>query len=457
MVPSIASMDASDSGDGGRWTALQVRLMATVMLINVIDGIDYQLLAVSLSTIAREWNEPAEAFRIAMTAGFFGAALSTPIGGWLGDRIGRKRAIILGVLLFSTFTTSMGLCRTIPQLIIARFISGFGLGICLPPMLALVVETARPRQRGTVVSLTMLSSPLGIALAGLLAPLIIPAYGWRMLFVICGSAAIGIGLIAMVALIESPVWLLRSASNHSRAKTLAQNLGISLSSSRQGGEASRRSPIRAVFTAARPLSLFGLFAAMFSIYVTMSIVLSWLPAFLAMRQFPLQLSSTVISAWSLAGIAGTLLAGLAVTLLGMARGVGYILFGTALALVLTGAATTFVDPRVGTGVTVFFAFIALSGMGVSATITALFAAATEAFPTDARATGVGIISLSGKVGGIAGAALGSFTLTFTAVSSFFWTAGAVAMLAWIMFALHLASRGAPRASDPSNLESQRSI
>jgi AAHS family 4-hydroxybenzoate transporter-like MFS transporter len=184
-------------------SALQARVILLVLALFFVDGIDVQMLAVALPALIAEWTVPASKFALALAIGHVGAAIGASIGGVLGDRIGRKSTIIGGALLFGITSVSLVLITNVSELVLLRFISGLGLGGCIPPAIALLTERFSARRRGTVVGLALLCTPFGIAAVGLLAAIVIPAHGWRTLFVIAGALPVGLALTMMTLLPES--------------------------------------------------------------------------------------------------------------------------------------------------------------------------------------------------------------------------------------------------------------
>lgn len=80
-------------------------------------------------------------------------------GGVLADRIGRKRVLTASVLLFGLFSVVTATAWNYPTLLLARLMTGVGLGAALPNLIALTAEAAGPRLRGTAVSLMYCGYP----------------------------------------------------------------------------------------------------------------------------------------------------------------------------------------------------------------------------------------------------------------------------------------------------------
>ena len=162
-------------GAGRRWNAAQIQLIILLQSVFIIDGIDTQLMSVALPSIIRDWQKPLSEFGNAMGAGHLGALLGTPFAGALSDRFGRRPVLILGAAIFGIMTIALSFATTPDQLALLHLFAGLGLGGCVPPALALITECTPERRRGMAVALSMVCPPIGIALAGVLASIIIPA------------------------------------------------------------------------------------------------------------------------------------------------------------------------------------------------------------------------------------------------------------------------------------------
>jgi MFS family permease len=132
-----------------------------------------------------------------ITAAFlFGAALGGWWFGWLGDRIGRVRAMALSVLMYSVFTGLCGLARGPWQLAGLRFLAALGMGGEWSLGVALVMETWRTESRPVLAGLIGAAANVGFVLTGLLgmglvrAGLRIDDGGWRWVLGVCAFPAL---------------------------------------------------------------------------------------------------------------------------------------------------------------------------------------------------------------------------------------------------------------------------
>jgi MFS family permease len=132
-----------------------------------------------------------------ITAAFLlGAALGGWAFGWLGDRVGRVRAMVLSVLTYALFTGMCGLAQGPWQLAGLRFLAALGMGGEWSLGVALVMESWRPDARPVLAGLIGAASNVGFMLTGFLemglagAGLQTDAGGWRWLLGVCAFPAL---------------------------------------------------------------------------------------------------------------------------------------------------------------------------------------------------------------------------------------------------------------------------
>lgn len=164
-----------------RWHRNLVLLAATGVLL---DAADFALFGAALPSISKEFGfGPAQAGFLA-TVGLIGAFLGALFWGTISDYIGRRTAFAATIGIFAMFTGLVAAAWSAVSLGAFRFLSNFGLGGEIPVALTITAEFMPSRIRGRVASGVLAAFPLGLALAAGLSLLILPNYGWRVLFAI---------------------------------------------------------------------------------------------------------------------------------------------------------------------------------------------------------------------------------------------------------------------------------
>src|SRR5688500_1744655 len=202
----MKTVDVGAAIDEGRWTGYQKLLIFGTALTIILDGVDNQLLPNAVPTLIREWGQPRADFTNALALGPFGMMIGGLAGGVLGDRLGRRTALLGSVLTFAVLTLAISCVDTIFMLAALRFLAGVGLGGAMPNAATLASEYVPRRQRPFAVTLTIVCIPLGGVLAGELAARVIPTYGWRALFIAGGLVPIVLAAAPWKLLPGSPLY-----------------------------------------------------------------------------------------------------------------------------------------------------------------------------------------------------------------------------------------------------------
>jgi putative MFS transporter len=149
----------------------------------MFDACDFALFGMALPPVAREFGlNPAQAGLLA-TVGLIGAFLGALFWGTISDYIGRRTSFAATIGIFSLFTGLVGASWNVMSLAVFRFLSNFGLGGEVPVALTLASEYSPARIRGRMAGSMMAAFPVGLALAALVSLWLIPAYGWRAIFI----------------------------------------------------------------------------------------------------------------------------------------------------------------------------------------------------------------------------------------------------------------------------------
>jgi MFS transporter, ACS family, glucarate transporter len=116
----------------------------------------------------------------------WGYALFQIPGGWLGDRIGPRRALTLIVTLWSLFTSATALAWSATSMAVIRFLFGVGEAGAFPIATRSLSRWILPEERGFAQGVTHAGSRLGAAVTPALVVMIIAAFGWRSAFLVFG-------------------------------------------------------------------------------------------------------------------------------------------------------------------------------------------------------------------------------------------------------------------------------
>jgi MFS family permease len=150
----------------------------------MLDSFDVMLYAIVLAALI---EDPALHLTTSL-AGALGSItlLAAAAGGMafgvIADRIGRKRALMAAILIYSIFTAACGFAQSATQLAVFRVLLGIGMGGEWATGAALVSETFPARHRGKALAFVQSAWAIGYGLAALVNLIVMPRWGWRGVF-----------------------------------------------------------------------------------------------------------------------------------------------------------------------------------------------------------------------------------------------------------------------------------
>jgi MFS family permease len=186
-------------------TREQWRTLFAAQLGWMLDAMDVMLYSFALTAVRAEFHLSSAAAGALAAAPLVTSAIGGMLFGWLSDRYGRARALTWSILVFSAFTGLTATARTVPELVFWRAIVGIGLGGEWAAGSVLVAETWPAAHRGKAIGLMQSAWAIGYMLAAILAAAVLPAWGWRPLFML-GILPALVTLWIRRGIAEPPKW-----------------------------------------------------------------------------------------------------------------------------------------------------------------------------------------------------------------------------------------------------------
>jgi AAHS family 4-hydroxybenzoate transporter-like MFS transporter len=399
--------------------SFQIKLIAWSVLIAFIDGYDIGAIAFAAPSLIREWHIPPADLKWVLSASNFGVLFGSQIFGWIGDRYGRKTALITANLLFGVFTFIAAYSTNLTELSWLRFVAGLGIGGVIPNIVAINAESAPRNRRATLAIIATGMVPLGGALAGFASAALVPTYGWQILFYIGGIAPIVFALAAIFGLPESIKFMTLHESQRGKMEALLKEIrpGYTVpANARFVIEDEKQSP-------SNPIYLFGnglqaitpltwlLFACNLMGYF---FLISWTPTLMGAAHVPPQTAALAGAALQVGGTVGSLLlcwwlqqarflaiAILFVIAVPVVGSIGYAGLSSTAALIAATFCAGFVVLGIQSGINVVGAMI---------------------YPTSLRANGSGWQLGIGRFGAIIGPLVGALFVGLPVPELYMWSA-----------------------------------
>src|SRR6476469_6476798 len=200
--------------------AFQIKLLIWSFFVVLIDCYDIGAIAFAAPHLVKAWGISPRALGPVFSASLIGILFGSAIFGWIGDRYGRKAALIWSNLLFGVFTFWAAYATNLDQMFWLRLIAGIGIGGVIPNVVAINAESAPRKLRATLALIAVGCVPIGGAIPGVISAVFVPHYGWPILFQVGGIVPIVIGLAGFFGLPESIKYMALHESQRGKMEKL---------------------------------------------------------------------------------------------------------------------------------------------------------------------------------------------------------------------------------------------
>src|ERR1700737_2629049 len=170
-----------------------------------LDAFDAMLYALVLTQLMRDFGMSKTTSGLLGTLTLLASGIGGVAFGFLADRVGRKRGLMLSILTYSVCSFASGLATSVLMLAVARFILGLGMGGEWNTGATLVAETWPTELRAKAISIVQSSWAIGYALAALAVGIVLHYADWRLAFFVGILPALGVLWIRR-SVPESEMW-----------------------------------------------------------------------------------------------------------------------------------------------------------------------------------------------------------------------------------------------------------
>lgn len=389
-------------------TPAQRKALVAAGLGWMLDGMDVMLYSFVLAHLTEHFGMSKGTAGFLNSLTLVASAIGGVLFGFIADRVGRTRALMASILVYSLASGACGFTQTVAQLGLFRFVLGLGMGGEWATGAALVAETWPSAHRGKALALMQSTWAIGEAIAYFASGVLLSfGLGWRSVFFFGVLPALIVFWIRR-GVEEPAIWKEKGAGEKTSLRLLWENHRI------------RRYGLLA--TAMNTCGMFGYWG-----------LFTWIPAYLML---PVEaggrgLGIMKTTAWLLIMLVG--------------KWFGYTLFGfiadavgrkktyIAYLLVAAGLVPFYGMTSSPTWLLILGPFVAFFGTGFFSGFSAI---SSELFPTSVRATAMGLsYNLGRGISAVAPAAIGLLATKFGLGSAFFLTAAAFFAGAMLAFGL----------------------
>ena len=170
-------------------------VFVAAMFMNIMD---VTIVNVALPTIGHEFHVRPDSVDTVAIGYLVSLSIFIPASGWLGDRFGARRMLLISVVVFTGASALCGSAQSLGQLVTFRIIQGFGGGLMVPVGMALLFRTFPPSERVRASSILVIPTTVAPALGPVLGGLFVTELSWRWVFFVnvpIGVAAWVFGLL----------------------------------------------------------------------------------------------------------------------------------------------------------------------------------------------------------------------------------------------------------------------
>ncbi|ESQ91031.1 MFS transporter [Asticcacaulis benevestitus] len=372
-------------------------LIVTCGLIMLLEGFDIQAMGIAAPLLMPLLKlDPVQAGEV-FSGGQVGVVLGALMGGAISDAWGRRNTLLLAVVIFGLFSLSTVFVFNFETLLAARALTGLGLGMAMPNVIGLAIDSAPAQHRVKAVTAIMAGMPLGGAAVSAFAAAYMKQLGWHSLFYLGGI--IPLALIVLII-------------------TLPNTKGIKASGSTGKG-------IDALFGGGRGVSTLLLWIVFFLTSSVLYMMLNWLPSLMTSRGFDISMAQLSSLVFNLVSVVGSLLMGVIVDRFGYKWAMPLAYVGFLAGICGMAFTQTFEPLLISAGLTGFFLLGAQYSLG---------GVSPMYYPPSARGLGTGVAIAFGRIGSITGPLMAGYVLK-TGLGPFHGPAGvAMAMIPLVIIA-----------------------
>ncbi|AHH94942.1 MFS transporter [Kutzneria albida] len=344
----------------------------------LLDGFDLVVLGTVLPALlaGHVWGLTPATAGLVSSAGLVGMTLGALAIGTVTDVIGRRRALIIAVAIFSVCTA---LCAVAPSALVfgaLRLLAGLGLGGCLPTAITLVSEHYADRGRSSSATTTIMTGyHVGAMLTALLGLVVLPQLSWHAMFVIG----------ALPALVLVPLMLRHLPESRSTGQPV------------RSAEA-----VASLFRGRVLLATLAFWVTSFMGLVLVYGLNTWLPEIMRQAGYAMDTGLALLLTLNFGGVVGLLVAGRVADRAGLRRPTIAWFAAAVLFLALLSVRL----PVYGLYMAVF-----LSGAFVFSAQVLVYAYVARVYPQNSRATALGWAAGVGRLGAITGPLVGGWLLS----------------------------------------------
>jgi MFS transporter, putative metabolite:H+ symporter len=187
-----------------RWHRRARLIMGSATFFDAFNALS---LAFALPTLMRLWHISPKQSGLLISASYVGQLAGALVFSALAEKVGRIRGTTAAIAIMSVMSFVCAMAGNFSTLLACRFVQGIGVGGEMPVAATYISELSRAHGRGRFFLLYEMIFPLGLMVTGQIGAWLVPAFGWKFIFLLGGVPGLLITFL-VARLPESPRWLI---------------------------------------------------------------------------------------------------------------------------------------------------------------------------------------------------------------------------------------------------------
>jgi AAHS family 4-hydroxybenzoate transporter-like MFS transporter len=329
-----------------------------------------------------------------LTSALIGIALGSAFIASMGDRFGRRKILIVSMVVIGISSIATGFANTVTGLIIWRFLTGLGLGASIPNAIALTTDYLPSKRRAAMVTLMFTGMSIGALTAAMVGPDIVRLFQWRGMFTMAGALPLVMSLLLLTTIPESLKLMLARDPDDPRIPKILARLAPGIDTGAvyaKKQEVQKQSVLELMNPTYRKGTMLLWFVFFFNMFV-LYLLVTWLPTLLNAQGWSSRMAMYGTGIIQAGGVVGGLV---------LSRYVdrGKTVAATVTSYLITAVAFALFAHLPSSGLS-WWILLLVVGSGISGGQFVLNALGATYYPPVIRSTGVGWVFSVGRIGAI---------------------------------------------------------
>jgi AAHS family 3-hydroxyphenylpropionic acid transporter len=336
-------------------------------LVAVVEGFDLQVMSAIGPLVRGQLHLTQQQLGFIFSSSLVGLGIGATLGGYVSDRVGRKRVVVVAAFAMSLFALATATAFDYWTVFLARLFTGLAIGGAMPNTIIMVESTADRRHAAGVVTLMLCGIPAGGIIAALASRGIAGNMGWQ------GVLVFG-GVFALLVAAAAQSWLADQ-----RPEAVQRHV--------------QQGPMAVLFGEGRALATILLWTLSVLSLAVVALLATWLPTLVVDKGLPAAAAFSTLLAWNIGGILG---------IVGLGRLCDRLGPRTTLLLGYLVMAGLFVLFAKSSTASTFLLFAVVVNFFVAGSHYTVYGLSPRLYPANGAGTGVGTSLAIGRVGSVLG-------------------------------------------------------